>query len=154
MSTKAESAELILKLYDLRREEKMRQARQWMEQFNPESAEDIVNAVMGEHSAFYRMAVSYWDMAASLVNNGAIDEQMFNDANLEHVFYFAKIEPYLAEMREKFVAPTMFRHLEELIMRRPEAAQQLADMRERSRRIAAMRAKAEASKQKAVSGKQ
>lgn len=151
MSTKAESAELILKLYDLRREETMRQARQWMAQFDPGSMQDIMDAVTGEHSAYYRMVLSYWDMAASLVNNGAIDEGMFNDANLEHVFYFAKIEPYLAEMREKFVAPAMFHHLEALVMRRPDAAQQLADMRERSRRMAAMRAARETGQAAAAS---
>jgi len=139
MSTKAESAELILKLYDLRREEKMRQARQWMEQFNPESAEDIVNAVMGEHSAFYRMAVSYWDMAASLVNNGAIDEQMFNDANGEHFFYYAKFEPFIEELRATLGTQTWV-HLEQLVMRSPNAKERLAKMREMSKKMAERRA--------------
>src|SRR5215208_4820015 len=82
MSDKTESANLILKLYDLRREEVMRKARNWfVGEFHPGSIQDIASAAMGEHSAYYRMVTSYWDMACSLVNNGAIDEQMFNDAN-------------------------------------------------------------------------
>lgn len=139
MDTKQESAHLILKLYELRREETMRKARDWMARFNPDSAQEIVDAVMGEHSAYYRMAISYWDMAASLVNNGAIDEQMFTDANMEHIFFFAKIEPFLAEIRETFGRPGMYAHLEQLVMKMPDAKERLAEIRERSRRYAAMR---------------
>ena len=139
MDTKHESASLILKLYELRRDETMRKARDWMAHFSPESAQDVVDAVMGEHSAYYRMVMSYWDMAASFVNNGAIDEQMFTDANMEHVFYFAKIEPFLPELRSMFNSPRMGAHLEQLVMRMPDAKQRLAEMRERSKRVAAIR---------------
>jgi hypothetical protein len=138
-AVKQESAHLILKLYELRREPTMRMARDWMARFNPESAQDVVDAVMGEHSAYYRMVMSYWDMAASFVNNGAIDAQMFADANMEHVFYFAKIEPFLAELREMFNSPRMYAHLEQLVMQIPDAKQRLAMMRERSKRMAEMR---------------
>ena len=145
MSTKYESAELILRLYELRREETMRQARNWFARFSPESAQDIVNAVMNEQSsAFYRMVTSYWDMAASLVNQGAIDEEMFNEANGEHVFIFAKIEPFIEELRAMFNAPQAFINLEKLVMRMPDAENRLEAMRERSKRIAAMRAAARA----------
>ena len=65
--SKAKDADLILKLYDLRREETMRKARDWMIRFNPESMQDILDAVMGEHSAYFRMVTSYWEMAAALV---------------------------------------------------------------------------------------
>src|ERR1041384_8387181 len=101
--SKAKEADLILKLYDLRREETMRKARDWMIRFNPESMQDILDAVMNEqHSAYFRMVTSYWEMAAALVNHGAIDEQMFNDTNGEHLAVFAKIQPHLAEMRAQF----------------------------------------------------
>src|SRR4028118_648947 len=98
MSDKQKSAELILKLYELRREEVMRKAREWFGTFNPSSAEEVVSAVRGEHSAYYRMVTTYWEMACSLVNNGAIDEQMFNDANGEQAFVFAKIQPFIGEL--------------------------------------------------------
>src|SRR5918912_2410720 len=103
MGTKYEDANLILKLYELRREEVMRKARNWfILEFNPGSLQDIINEMMGPNSAYLRMVTSYWDMAASLVNNGAIDETMFNDANGEHMVVFAKIEPFVAEMRQAF----------------------------------------------------
>ena len=100
MSAKTEDANLILKLYELRREEVMRKARDWyLSQFNPGSVQDITNAVMGEQSAYYRMVTTYWDMAASFVNPGALDEQMFLDANGECLVVFAKIEPFIEELR-------------------------------------------------------
>jgi hypothetical protein len=141
MSTKYESADLILKLYDLRREKTMRKARTWMVGFNPESAQDVVNVLHGENGAYFRQVISYWDMAASLVLSGAIDEQMFDDANGEHVFHFAKIEPFLAELREMFgpfsrLAP----NLEKLITRSPDAKQRLEAVRQMSRAVAARRA--------------
>lgn len=143
MDTKQESANLILKLYELRREETMRKARDWFARFSPESGQDIMNAVMGENSAYYRMVTTYWEMAASFVNNGAIDEKMFNDANAEHVFVFAKVEPFLAEIRQMFNAPQALAQLEQLVTRLPDAKGRLEAMRERSKRIAAMRAEAE-----------
>src|SRR2546423_9530992 len=95
---KQEDANLILKLYDLRREPVMREARNWFFSFNPTSAAEYMETLMGPQGAYARMVISYWDMAASLVNNGAIDEQMFNEANGEHLFVFAKIEPILEEL--------------------------------------------------------
>ena len=145
MNDKHASAELILKLYDLRREETMRKARDWFARFNPESAQDILSAITGEHSAYYRMVTTYWDMAASFVNHGAIDEQMFNDANGEHVFLFAKIEPFLEELRAT-IGSQVLPHLEQLVMRQPDAKQRLAHLREMSKRWAAMRAEAEKTK--------
>ncbi len=141
MSTKAESAELILKLYDLRREETMRRARDWFARFNPESVQDILNVMTSEHSAHFRMVATYWDMACSMVNHGAIDEEMFNDANGEHVFFFAKVEPHLEELRS-MISPQMYGHLERLVMRLPDAKQRLEHMRQMSKKWAEMRAAA------------
>ena len=131
---KYEDADLILKLYELRREETMRKARSFMAAFNPQSIEDIMELARGENNAYFRMVMSYWDMAASLVNNGAIDEQMFNDANGEHFFYYAKFEPFMEELRAKF-GPQMWTHLEQLVMRAPNAKERLARMREMQKRM-------------------
>ena len=62
-------------------------------------------AIRGPKSAQFRMVTSYWDMAASFVNNGAIDEKMFNDANAEQFVVFAKIEPFVAAYREMMGNP-------------------------------------------------
>ncbi|HVF57956.1 MAG TPA: hypothetical protein VM934_17525 [Pyrinomonadaceae bacterium] len=145
MSDKEKSAELILKLYDLRREETMRKARNWFGSFNPESEEDVMNAVRGEHGAYYRMVTTYWDMACSFVNHGAIDEQMFNDANAEHFFVFSKIHPFIEQLRAA-TGSQYLPHLEKLVMRSPDAEKRLAHMREMSKKWAEMRASAEAGK--------
>jgi hypothetical protein len=143
MDNKSESANLIIKLYELRREEVMRKARDWyLGEFNPATMEDITAAVMSDKSAYYRMVVSYWDMAASFVNHGAIDAEMFTDANGEHMVVFAKIEPFLAEIREMSGSPQYLRHLEKLVMSKPDARETLDALRERMKKWAAMRAEA------------
>ena len=134
--SKAESADLILKLYELRREAKMREARDWMMTFVPESAADILQVMIGaETSGYYRMVTTYWDMAATLVNHGAIDEEMFNDAQGEHTVVFSKIEPFLGELRETMSSPKMLLNLETLIMRQPGAKEMLAGRREMIKRV-------------------
>jgi hypothetical protein len=145
--SKQEDANLILKLYDLRREPVMREARNWFFSFNPTSAAEYLEAMFGEHSGHVRMVISYWDMAASLVNNGAIDETLFNDANGEHFFVFAKIEPILEEIRTTSNQPEFLKHFETLVRRAPNSAERLAGIRERIKMIQttmAERAKAQA----------
>jgi hypothetical protein len=129
--SKVESADLILRLYDLRREETMRKARDWMFTFNPTSADEYFGAMMNpEVGGYLRMVTSYWDMAASFVNHGAIEADMFNDTQGEHIMVFAKIEPILAELREKFENPEAFKHLEKVILDRPDGAERVAKTQE------------------------
>src|SRR6185312_393853 len=95
---KQEDAKLILELYALRREAEMRKARTWfVREFHPSSLQAVLDVLAGERSAWLRMITSYWEMAATLVVHGAIDAQMFNESNGEHVLVFAKIEPFLAD---------------------------------------------------------
>ncbi|HEX7318075.1 MAG TPA: hypothetical protein VF297_29495 [Pyrinomonadaceae bacterium] len=149
MTDKAKSAELILKLYDLRREAVMREARNWFFTFNPESFEDIQRAVMSEHSAYLRMVTTYWDMACSFVNHGAIDPAMFNDANGEQVFVFAKIQPFLEEIRANNGNPNAFRNLEQAVLAMPNAEERVARARAMSKAIAQARAAAAAEQSEA-----
>jgi len=143
--SKAESADLIMKLYDLRREETMREARKWFVSFFPESVEDIMKTMVDEkESAYYRMVTSYWDMAG-FVNHGAIDEEMFMDANGECIIVFSKIEPFLGELRQIMGSDKMMKNLETLVMKLPDAKQLLASRREMMKRW--MQARAEAAKQ-------
>ena len=129
--SKVESADLILKLYDLRREEKMREARNWIFGFNPTSVDEYWQTMMNpEVGGYLRMVTSYWDMAASLVNHGAIEADMFNDTVGEHIMVFAKVEPLLAELREKFDNPKAFYHLEKLIMDMPDGKERVAKTQE------------------------
>ncbi len=134
MADKEKSAELIMKLYDLRREEVMRQARAWFAAFHPESIEEIQAAAFGEHSAYFRMVTTYWDMACSFVNHGAIDAEMFYDANGEQVLVFAKLQPFLEQIRATG-NPNYLQHLEKAVLAMPAADERIAYMRQMSKRI-------------------
>lgn len=138
MSSPYESATLLIRLYELRREPTMREARAWYTRsFNPTSVDEVMQALSGPNSAHFRMVTSYWDMASSFVLNQAIDEKMFSDANGEHVVTFCKIEPFIAEYRQKMGNPSYLASLEKLVMRMPEAKERLAALRERFRAMAA-----------------
>jgi len=141
--SKQEEAGLILKLYELRREETMRKARDWyFREFNPQSMADFNTAMLGEHSGHLRMVVSYWDMAAALVNNGAISLELFNDSNSEHMAVFSKIEPLLSEIRA--FAPQFALHVEKLIDATPDGRKRVASIRERMKAIGAQLAENQA----------
>lgn len=117
-----ESVNAILKLYELRRDEQMRQSRQWyFSQFAPECAMDIIALFSGGEraSANFRMITSYWDMASSFVLNGAIDEKIFFDSGTEHIFVYSKIQPFLAEIRQMFGEPEYLINLETLAQKVP-----------------------------------
>jgi hypothetical protein len=143
--SKQEEACLILKLYELRREDTMRKARDWyFREFNPQSIADFTEAMFGEHSGHLRMVVSYWDMAAALVNDGAIGLDLFTSANGEHIGVFSKIESLLSEIRSAY-APQFAVNLEKLIDATPEGRNRTAKARERMKamreQMAATRAK-------------
>jgi hypothetical protein len=141
MSRESESADLILKLYDLRREEKMRDARNWIIPFFPESADDIMRAMIDpESSSKYRMVTTYWDMAASFVLRGAIDEPMFLDSAGEAWVIFAKVQPYLEAVRQRLSNDNYLRHLDTLLMRQPNAVETCETRRETMKRWMAARA--------------
>ena len=133
--SKHHDAELILKLYDLRREKTMREARNWFFQFNPKGREDFIDVLTSDKSGLYRMVVSYWDMACSFVNNGAIDAQMFNDANGEHLFVYAKLEPFLPALREEMGNPNFLAHLEKVVKECPDYEAKITNIRTRMKKL-------------------
>lgn len=131
MSSQFESAELILKLYDLRREATMRKARDWFFSFNPTSADEVEKTMMDpEVGAYLRMVLSYWDMAGAMVVSGAIDADLFNKTNGEHIGVFSKIEPFIGELREKWEMPDAFENIEKVIMDRPDGAERVKKTQE------------------------
>ena len=139
----AEDANLILKLYDLRREEKMRLARDFvLREFNPQSADDILalssDTAHPERSAYYRQAVSYWEMVAALVNHGTIDPALFYDTNGEYLAIWAKIGEFVPQLRETFGAQYLA-SLEKLIQAQPKGMEWVQTFREWFKRSAAMR---------------
>lgn len=102
MEHTASAAGLLLKLYELRTEPTLRRSRAWFAfEFHPQSTNDVLRTWLGpgHTSAPYRMVTTYWDMATSLVVQGAISVDMFNAANTEHYALYAKLRPFLAEIR-------------------------------------------------------
>ena len=138
MATPYESSDLILRLYDLRREAKLREARDWYSlQFHPSSAQEAMEAAHGEHGAKVRMVLSYWDMAASLVVHGAISPEMFHDTQGEALSAFAKVEPLLDDMRELVGSPDFLKNLQSVTNEWPGAAERMAHLREMLREAGA-----------------
>ena len=137
------AAEVLLKLYELRTEPSLRQARAWFAfEFHPTSARDVLGTWLGpgHESAPYRMVTSYWDMAASLVNLGAIPSEMFNAANTEHFALYAKMRPFLQEIRAATNYPDYLMNVERVIMSLPDAEARVAIFSrymERQRKFAA-----------------
>lgn len=117
-------AEIILKLYELRTETLMRQARAWMTgEFWPATVEDyyaVANNPGDPHNAFLRQVLGYWEMAAALVLHGAVSAELFVDANTEGFFILAKLAHILPAIRER--QPMFFRKTSELVEKYPAAA--------------------------------
>lgn len=122
--SKQKDAELVLKLYELRRDDELRKARHWyVSQFNPQSGQDLVGMLLSgpRSSAHYRMVVSYWDMCAAIVLNDGIDEKMFQATNGELLMVYAKLQPHLEEARRLIGRPDYLKNLETLAHRWPDA---------------------------------
>ena len=142
--SKQEEAGLILKLYELRREETMRKARDWFfRDFNPQTLAEFNSAMFGDHSGHLRMVVTYWDMAAALVNDGAIRSELFSDCNGEHIGVFSKVELLLPEIRTAY-GPQFAASLEKLIDATPDGRKRSAMTRERMKGIRETLAKQQA----------
>lgn len=155
MPTPFENAQLNLQLYDLRREPVLREARAWfLADFNPESVEELISLASGERNASFRMVLSYWNMAASLVTTGAIDSKAFLAAHGEIFATFSKIQPFLAEMRSRSKEPELCKHMEAVVMAAPDAEAILSRRREMIRAAAKARAeqRTQAASSSAASG--
>lgn len=139
MSTSVDSANLILKLYELRRESVMREARNFFMGFDPRSVEDYMAGMMGPNSAHIRMVTSYWEMAASFVVNGAIDATMFEASAGEHVIVYGKIEGFLPQLRQATGNPNMYKNLEQVCLTAPGGLERVRAMAERIRGMMAAR---------------
>ena len=131
MPSPFESAQLNLQLFDLRRESVLREARAWfLAEFNPDSFDEMIAIATADRNAAFRMVISYWDMAASLVTTGAIDGDAFRAAHGEIFAAFSKIQPYLAELRIAAGEPEICKHMESVVMALPDAPAILARRRQ------------------------
>lgn len=129
-------AELIMKLYDLRREAEIRKARNWWIGFWPESADDILKiatALGSQENAWLRQVGGYWEMAASFVLHGTLNRELFLEPSFsgEMFVIFGKVEPFVKELREKMQNPAIFANVEKLIATSEGAPARLKQTQER-----------------------
>jgi len=128
MSAKSTDAQVILQLYDLRREAVMRKARDFVGlKFWPSKADDILkilNNFDAEENAYIRQVIGYWEMATAMANHGAVNLGLFADCCNEAVFIFSKFHPFLAQIREEH-SPDFLRQTEQYIQSSPTAKKQL-----------------------------
>lgn len=110
-----EDANLLLRLYELRREEKMRKARDWfVKNFHAGTIEEFQKLcpLGSEENAFYRMVVSYWEMAASLVTAGVLQQELFTQNSRELLLVWERIRDVVPGLRESFKNANLARNLE------------------------------------------
>jgi hypothetical protein len=137
------AASLLLKLFELRTEPALRQARAWFAfEFHPNTPQDVLRTWLGpgHESAPYPMVTSYWDMAAALVTQGAIPAAMFNSSNTEHFALYAKLRPFLAEIRTVSNYPDYLLHGEKVVHAEADPESRIgifARFMERQRKLAA-----------------
>ena len=129
-------AELIVKLYDLRREAEIRKARNWWLGFWPESADDILKiatALGSQENAWLRQVGGYWEMAASFVLHGTLNRELFLEPSFsgEMFVIYGKVEPFVKEVRERMQSPNIFGNVEKLIATSPGAVGRLKQTQER-----------------------
>jgi hypothetical protein len=130
----AEDAKVIMQLYDLRREPVMRAARKFMvSEFWPQNYEEFKTVVTGygtEPNAWLRQVLTYWNMVAALVLQGAVNEQLFFETNNEPYFLWAKFGDYIGQARKDQIDPRFLSHLEKLATK-PAAKQRIKALQER-----------------------
>ena len=137
MATPFESALLNLKLFELRREPVLREARDWFNrEFNPESFEELAATVTSHRNAWFRMVLGYWDTAASLVTSGAVDRESFLAAHGEVFVAFSKVQPYLAQIRSASGEMDFCKHLAAVVLAAPDAESLLARRRDAAAKAA------------------
>jgi hypothetical protein len=145
----ANDAHLILELYDLRREAEMRKARNWwFTGFWPRSADDFMKIAFtpgSQENNWLRQVTGYWSMAASFVLHGALSAELFLQPAVsgEMFIVFAKVQPFLKELREKAGDPEIFGNIEKVIMSSKYGRERLKFM---LKRVEMMREKATAGK--------
>jgi len=142
-------ADLILKLYELRREPTMRKARDFMAtQFWPQNFAEFKSVAVSfgtEQNAWFRQVWTYWDMACAMVVSGTINEDLFVKTNGEPFFYYAKFKSFIEQTRKELNSPEFMANTEEVANRTPEARERVKRLEARIQaRAAQIAAKAAA----------
>ncbi len=115
-----DDANLILRLYELRREERMRAARKWfMESFGPDTLAEFraLCPPGSENNASFRQVSTYYEMVASFITSGVLNEELYFQSGGEMFLVFIRLEPFLADLRAAFKNPGMYKNVEAVAVR-------------------------------------
>lgn len=125
-------AELILQLYDLRRESVMRKSRDAIVQWAPKSYEDVLALTQPTHpiNVAWRQVATYWEMAYGFARHGIVHADLLAESGSEGLILYAKVEPYLARLRKE-VSPTIMQNAEWMARKSAVAKQRLELIRKR-----------------------
>jgi len=140
-----EQAGMLLKLFELRREARLRQAREWfIRNFYPQSLADRAS-LTPEEDASVRMVTSYWDMVAGFVKRGLVEEEMFFENTGELWIVWDRLQPIVSEVREALKDPHVWENMEKVCKRYETWRERrspgaLAASRERMQQLRAARA--------------
>jgi hypothetical protein len=110
-----QDADLIMKLYDMRREERLRAARAWfLGNVNVKSAAEVMEKFPpgSDHNAYFRMVLGYWDMAASFVARGVVHEELFFENSTEMIAVWERSKGFIEDFRQVRGNPLFFQNLE------------------------------------------
>ncbi len=126
-----QDAHLILELFELRREPRMREAREWFRgKFSPKTLADIRGLAVGTpENASYRMVTTYWDMAASFVAHGILDADLFLESSGEMLMVWAKLEHFVPDLRQDNAR--LLVNVDKVVQGSESAQQRLKPLRER-----------------------
>jgi hypothetical protein len=133
-----QDADLVLRLFDLRREAKLREARSWMGSFYCDSAQQFLEAY-GAPDAYMRMVAGYWDIATSMVNMGVIHRGLFVEAGGEAFFLWAKVGEWVPAFREMTGNAGFLANVEKFVHETPGGADRVAGMREYQKKVRSQR---------------
>jgi len=139
-------AQIVLRLYDFRREAQMREARKFIVgEWWPQNIDDVLkvtNSFGTVENQHFRQVYSFWEMASSLVHRGALNGDLFDDWAAELYFSFAKLKPHLKQLREAMGSPRAYSNMERITQRTPESQEKLKITEARVKKLMAARAAA------------
>jgi hypothetical protein len=125
-------ADVLLKLYELRREPELRKARDWVtQQFKPSGAGEIMMVLRAsgtDHNRWLRQFITYYEMVASLVHRGILDRDLLEDSVTEYVNLYAKCKPFLKQLRQETLLPNFLGQIEKLVEESARGRETLAIM--------------------------
>jgi len=145
-------AELVLKLYDLRREPVMREARNFFAMFMPSSTDELMSTMFAfekKENAYIRQVLSYWEMVAALIVHGTLNAELAQDTLGEMNFVYARMQPFMKEIRQKLDSPEFMQNMEKVVEGTAEGRERLARQQKRMAEFAKIM-QAQAAKQGAA----